>query len=459
MANQTTLAPATHSQPSRKGKKAWRKNVDISQVTAGLDDVRDQIIQGGVLAEKDADQLFATDLVGDEEIAKKGKGKKLLKADEILAQRSAVPGLAPHKKRKVEKVEDTGPVAGTTGKKVKNGNYVSHKELQRLRGVADNAAGGVGVEEGQASHDPWAPVHVEKDPHLSFLEDTRPQPKKAPETLKHAPASLTANGKSVPNVRKPSAGKSYNPLVSDWSALLEREGAKAVEDEKARLAAEAAAADLDARAQAEAAKVEAQEKDEAATDYESAWESEWEGFQSGGEEDEVHTAKMPRRKTPAERNKVKARKEREARERWERKQKEKEAQEGRIGQIAKEMSARDKARALQKQKQKRTRAGQQPTPAESSASEPEAEDVDPQLQRRRFGQLPIPEAPLEVVLPDELQDSLRRLKPEGDLLKDRYRNLLVNGKLEVRKKRDREQWAKPKRETTEKWSYKDWQLK
>lgn len=40
------LPPQTHSQPSRKGKKAWRKNVDISEVQHGLEDVREQIIQG-----------------------------------------------------------------------------------------------------------------------------------------------------------------------------------------------------------------------------------------------------------------------------------------------------------------------------------------------------------------------------------------------------------------------------
>lgn len=42
----TVAAPATYKQPSRKGKKAWRKNVDVTEVQAGLEDVRDQIIQG-----------------------------------------------------------------------------------------------------------------------------------------------------------------------------------------------------------------------------------------------------------------------------------------------------------------------------------------------------------------------------------------------------------------------------
>ena len=39
-------APKQHGQPSRKGKKAWRKNVDITEVEHGIDEVREEIIQG-----------------------------------------------------------------------------------------------------------------------------------------------------------------------------------------------------------------------------------------------------------------------------------------------------------------------------------------------------------------------------------------------------------------------------
>lgn len=68
----------------------------------------------------------------------------------------------------------------------------------------------------------------------------------------------------------------------------------------------------------------------------------------------------------------------------------------------------------------------------------------------------VPEKPLEIVLPEDLPDSLRRLKPEGNLLNDRFRNLLVNGKLEVRKPIT--QPRKPKEKLTEKWSYKDFKI-
>jgi nucleolar protein 53 len=38
----TIGAPSQLSQPSRKGKKAWRKNVDIQDVEKGLEDMREE---------------------------------------------------------------------------------------------------------------------------------------------------------------------------------------------------------------------------------------------------------------------------------------------------------------------------------------------------------------------------------------------------------------------------------
>lgn len=43
-------APKQFNQPSRKGKKAWRKNVDVTEVQEGLEELNKEIIQGyGIL--------------------------------------------------------------------------------------------------------------------------------------------------------------------------------------------------------------------------------------------------------------------------------------------------------------------------------------------------------------------------------------------------------------------------
>lgn len=42
----TVEAPQQYKQPSRKGKKAWRKNVDVSEIQEGLRQVREEEIRG-----------------------------------------------------------------------------------------------------------------------------------------------------------------------------------------------------------------------------------------------------------------------------------------------------------------------------------------------------------------------------------------------------------------------------
>jgi len=39
-------APATYKQPSRKGKRAWRKNVDVTEINSGLEELRAEVIAG-----------------------------------------------------------------------------------------------------------------------------------------------------------------------------------------------------------------------------------------------------------------------------------------------------------------------------------------------------------------------------------------------------------------------------
>lgn len=60
------------------------------------------------------------------------------------------------------------------------------------------------------------------------------------------------------------------------------------------------------------------------------------------------------------------------------------------------------------------------------------------------------------MLPDELRDSLRLLKPEGNLLSDRFRNIMLRGKIEARKPIT--QPKKAKRTMTEKWTHKDFRV-
>ena len=83
-----TKQPAQHSQPSRKGKRSWRKNINIGDVEEGLEELRTEErvtgcvvsvltvhlhrLTGGkyhsrsALHKKKDDELFTIDVTGDD---------------------------------------------------------------------------------------------------------------------------------------------------------------------------------------------------------------------------------------------------------------------------------------------------------------------------------------------------------------------------------------------------------
>ena len=195
--------------------------------------------------------------------------------------------------------------------------------------------------DGIPDHDPWAlqrPEVEKQDPRFSYLEKTRPI--KAPATMKEAPISLLAGTTNVPAVAAPKPGTSYNPTFQEWDALLTAEGQSEIEAErKRRREADLEQERLDSIVSAEV------ERD---ADVQTEDESAWEGFESDYEGTEWLRKRRPERKTPAERNKVKRRKEVERREKWEKKMKEIEKQQRQIGEIARQMKQEAKARALVK---------------------------------------------------------------------------------------------------------------
>ncbi|KAH6660890.1 ribosome biogenesis protein Nop53/GLTSCR2 [Truncatella angustata] len=429
----STAAPATRKQPSRKGKKAWRKNVDVSEVEKGLDELNEEIIKGGVVAERASHDLFTLDTVGDAAIPKKfpKHASKKLKSDEILAGRSAVPAV-DSRKRSSDSASKSSD--GIIAPKRQRTGYVTQKELRKLKKVADGHHDD-SIEFTETAYDPWA-VEAPKPLADDYVHDTRDDSKKAPKSLAGKAISLAANGKTIPAVSKPAGDYSYNPAFEEYQARLIEEGNKAVEAEKKRLAEEEADRIRTEAAARSAAEAEAAEARAQLSEWEE--DSEWEGFQSGGEELKV-SAKRPGRKTPVQRNKIKRRHEEERRLKHEAKTRVRKAQLEQIKEIAKAASEKDLARAL----------------ANAEDSDTSTEGTDSVLRRKQLGKIKLPERDLELVLPDELQDSLRLLKPEGNLLKDRYRSLVVRGKVEARR---RTALRHARMKATEKWTYKDFKI-
>lgn len=417
-------APSQHSQSSRKGKKAWRKNIDVTAVQDGLENLRDEIIVGGPMAEKADDDLFAVDTAGSTEIARKYKLRKPLKVDEILAQRSAVPAVDSRKRPLPDGVYEEPS-------KRHSGDWVTTKDLQKLKrsiNAVSQLPDAVSLQEDGEAFDLWSTgADHSAANELEYIPKKRS--KVAPNTIKRAPIPMTASGKRVSAVPNPAAGTSYNPDFDEWQSLVTQEGEKAVIAEKSKIEADQREAEKQARIRAANAENDHGNR----TDDESAWE----GFETENEDMEALRKKRPTRKTPAERNKANRKKAAERLLKHEKRMGDKQKQAAHFDSVVERRA---------------------PTSAEEEedGSREDKSDDGQVLRRRKRGNIMIPEKNLEVVLEDELQDSLRLLKPEGNLLQDRFRHLLVDGKLESRKAIA--QARKKRVKYTEKWSHKDFSI-
>jgi nucleolar protein 53 len=365
--------------------------------------------------------------VGDSSISRKypKHRNKTLKADEIIASRSAIPAISL-KKRPGEQVD-----LGILSTKRVRTDYVSQKELNRLREVADGHHEGVATIS-QASYDVWNNETNTSAPEGFNYSLPSNQKIKRPNTMSQKPVSLAANGKEIPAMVMPTGGYSYNPMFSDYERRFAKESAKAISSELNRLEIELAEQSRQEAAMRSAAEAEAAEAKALLSEWEE--DSAWEGFDSSPE-DNIPAVKQPKRKTQAQRNKIKRRKEEERLAKHNAAMKKKIIQAEKIDEIAREVSTESVVISV------------------NAETESESEGNPDQLRKKQLGKFRLPENDLEFILPDELQDSLRLLKPEGNLLKDRYRSMLMRGKMESRRHIPFKKRAKTK--LKEKWTHKD----
>ncbi|KAI9883144.1 MAG: hypothetical protein M1823_005092 [Watsoniomyces obsoletus] len=442
-----TAPPQQFKQPSRKGKRAWRKHVDLTTVEDGLETVRDEIIKGGVIAEKTSTELFSLDTSGDKIIQRQyQKQHKPLKADEILGQRSAVPAVDSHKRTSSR---TTDGVLEPKQKRLRSGG-VSQKELERLKKYArggDIARAKTTEEHIPAEADLWANDETAKEEEAwrssyPFLEPAKPI--KEPSTLKREPISLAASGKEIPAVKKPKPEISYNPQSTEYFKAFIKKGDEEVQAElKRRREAEEEA---ERQIRIDKAREEAETHEQMIEGDESIWE----GFESEADNQTVTVSelkKRPERKTKAQRNKIARRKEAE----------QKALMEAKMKKRAQEATQIDKiVRSLDRQRRESMKSSSTMTTKDPEGDLSSDEEEEVVLRRKRIGKAPLPQQNLEFILPSELKESLRQLKPQGNLLRDRFRSAILRGRLESRKPI---QTPKSRKVTvTEKWTYKDWKL-
>lgn len=389
----------TKSQKSRKGTKAWRKNVQIDEITRGLEKVRDQKIQGGIIPERSNEELFSVDVRGDRSTLKRERLGKTLRSDEILALKSSIK-----------------PISGLVHKNSLLGSGIVHKkikgslppsELARLRRIVNRAPhASTGASAASASkntipgeYDMWS----SSEPSQSASEWVSvTKSKKPPSTYGQGPMTLTTDGSVLPAIEVAEVGQSYNPPLVEWNDLIAR---KAVVQMR-----------LDSAQQQQNVKSRAAQGIDERFEAEVASDDEHLSV-SLPEVDDNH-ADLFKKPDPRATAKTQAQRNKDSRKKQ---------------QIALET-------AIRAQKAQRKALSSLGSLIESNLelSDEQKQGLvtevrkNSKVRKHKYGKHQIPQDPLEIQLSDELAESLRTLKPEGNLFKDRFISLVKRGIVEAR---------------------------
>lgn len=402
-------APSQLAQSSRKGKKAWRKNIDIQPVEQGLESLRsEERVIGSTLQKQTDDQLFVVDTKGDDKVRKSLPrfSKAELTSTKILSQRSAIPAVFSRPTRdsmpsrsKVSRADKERLLR--IAKRPRKGPFnavMDHTEFGAGSALIDISA----AVKHSGSYDPWVAEEVEEV--ADGLEHTK-KPKINRPALSH-PRDVI----EVPAVLEPHQGSSYNPPAAAHDELItEACRVERRRQEEADRLAEVRRKVADARA--------------LATNV-------TEGLPLGMTLDEIpqddgepvaqHDAVVPKkpsaRKTKQQRAKaLRLREEKQALA-------EKAARKKMLATITMAKSLRSTAEKV----------GQQQNQARLARQLALKMKLRKGLAGQRLGKYKVPENEIEVQIGEDLSENLRTLKPEGNLFRDRFRSMQQRALIEPR---------------------------
>lgn len=450
-----TGRPAQHKQTSRKGKKAWRKNIDLTDIEAATEQRRELEITHGTqdLASLKNDALFQVDEAGDEELkdrlVKRKQIKKGLKSREILdavKTNSKVAALAHHK-------HNDAKVQPTKQNKVQG---VSKRELNRLMSLAGRVQGESKLKnrvnkEGlvkSGADDLWGSditTTATKKGKKVTLPSGIAMDVKSKSEIPEELLNMSTTSWSVPSklpktagiapvqVRKyediPHAGKSYNPDAKHWSNLINTE----YEKEKINEAKRVQLAEYRERIQHLMDTLDDNEEEESSSGASEEDEDEDDEDIDGTIKLSLNDPVKNKKKTKYQRNKAR-----------------KHEEKVKLHEELKKLKAHVKELELIEEIDITV---QQSITINTTTTVNKVTKERKQNRNKLGTKYGILDERLEVKFADELSDSLRKLKPEGNLLYDNVRKLQSAGKVESRipLKRGR----RYKKNVTEKWTHKD----
>ncbi|KAL1745144.1 ribosome biogenesis protein Nop53/GLTSCR2 [Schizophyllum fasciatum] len=210
-------APAQRAQGSRKGKRAWRKHVDLDDVEERLDERRaEERALGAAVHEQPDAGLFTIDTTGDDRVRRAiPKAKRQLTSLAILSERSAVPAVVGVKRKPAPVSRAERERLMRTAGRTRRGPLGSHVDGTEMgKGSALMELSEAVKESGK--YDVWGDGVEDADltEEEELPETIKPKPVKAPKLS--TPREII----NVPAVEAPHAGASYNPPVEAHQDLL-----------------------------------------------------------------------------------------------------------------------------------------------------------------------------------------------------------------------------------------------
>lgn len=371
---------AKASSTSRKGKRAWRKNVDVADVDQALDAKREKEI---LLGAEDDD--FVIDTQGDQ----KHKRQKVLKATEILRNKSKVPALGERLKNKPVLKKRADALMVLSGKLLTGNKFKATVARDGiLRGDSTDLWSDAPASE------PRVPIVSPSQPSTSYSV-----PQKAPVTLLEKPLHLTSRtARDIADFED--GGKSYNPALDEWKKLIDHEFGNESTLEEKRQKMEEHQKRIEYLIET-LEDNEVQDMDDAADEQDEAAGADID------DEEKYRLSVNPRTevktKTRTQRNKEARRKQSQELHRKLRELKAQIADLNRLDEIQQEVTEKISNTKTAKPK-----------------------------EYKRHGKHDASFTPIEVKLSDELAGSLRSLRPEGNLLYDLMHKLQTQGKVEAR---------------------------
>ncbi|WVW81267.1 hypothetical protein I302_103258 [Kwoniella bestiolae CBS 10118] len=405
-------APSTLGQSSRKGKKAWRKNIDITVEEGALERGREEErVTGGSVASKSNNDLFTVDVTGDVEVGKRARrAHKPLRSLSILSERSAVPSLT------------SKPTSSTSSSK-KTKSHVSSAEKERLRRIARRStahpdervtSADIRKLDPNETKDVW---QAEKEVRVKggFGEETIIKKQvKLPTTLaKQREIYLNSQVENGIHLEIPKGGVSYNPTLESHQSLINDALKEEMELQKRE---EESAKQIEERGGV----VENRRVNWVPSEFAEGMvvgPGEIDEDEESDEEGEVVAKKQSKRKTTAQRNKA---------------LRQKMAQQAAAAELEKRKLVKSVA-SVAAYKKEVERKMQEQREKERIAKLAKAQKAKMGVQEgEKVGKYRLNRKRVEVQLGEDLAESLRQVKPEGNLFKDRFLALQKRALIEPR---------------------------